>query len=141
MKTESLDSLQVYQLAEALSDAIWKAVLVWDQFARDTIGKQIVRSADSVGANIAEGVGRWNYRDTRRFIRIARGSLYETRHWLRRAHQRDLLSLNERKAIRTLLKELIPKLNAYIRSLDRQIAGSQQEPATTTDNAPPATDT
>ncbi|WP_366914315.1 four helix bundle protein [Mastigocoleus sp. MO_188.B34] len=39
------------------------------------VGKQIVRSADSVCANIAEGRGRFNDQDNRRFVKIARGSL------------------------------------------------------------------
>ena len=63
--------LEVYQLAEALSDEIWKVVVNWDFFAKDTVGKQLVRSADSVGANLAEGTGRGSYRDNRCFITIA----------------------------------------------------------------------
>ena len=38
-----------------------------------------------VGANIAEADGRWHVRDMRRVLLIARGSLYETEHWLSRA--------------------------------------------------------
>jgi four helix bundle protein len=45
--------LQVYQLAEKLADKIWQIVQEWNQFAKDTMGKQIVRAADSIGANIA----------------------------------------------------------------------------------------
>ncbi|WP_373867801.1 four helix bundle protein [Mucilaginibacter phyllosphaerae] len=30
-------------------------VLEWNYFVKDTIGKQITRSADSISANIAEG--------------------------------------------------------------------------------------
>jgi len=74
-------NLRVYQLAEELSDAIWDIVTGWDYFPNDTVGKQIVRSADSIGANIAEGSGRGSYQDNRRFIRIARGSLKETQHF------------------------------------------------------------
>ena len=37
------------------------------------MGKQIVRSADSVGANIAEGHGRYSYQDNQRFVKIALG--------------------------------------------------------------------
>jgi len=53
-------------------------VLGWNNFARDTVGKQLVRSADSVGANIAEGAGRGRFLDNRRFVRMSRGSLNET---------------------------------------------------------------
>ena len=55
----NLDDLEVYQLAESFSDEIWFLVSEWDYFAKDTVGKQIVRSADSLGSNIAEGYGRY----------------------------------------------------------------------------------
>jgi four helix bundle protein len=85
--TKGFENLQVYQLAEDLSDQIWPIVKKWDKLAKDTVGKQLIRSADSIGANIAEGSGRGSYQDNRRFVRIARGSLFETRHWLRRAYK------------------------------------------------------
>ena len=84
MPTLRFDELKVYQLAEQLADRVWAVVRRWDGFAKDTVGKQLVRAADSIGANIAEGCGRGTYRDNKRFVAVARGSLYETRHWLRR---------------------------------------------------------
>ena len=92
-------------------------VQTWPILARDTLGKQIVRSADSIGANIAEGSGRGTYQDNRRFVRMARGSLYETRHWLRRAFRRKLLTSDQTELMKTMIDELGPKLNAYLRSI------------------------
>src|SRR6516164_1848285 len=88
----SFEKLEVYQLAEEVADRAWGIIRDWEPLARDTVGKQLVRAGDSIGANIAEGFGRGSYQDNRRFVRIARGSLYETRHWLRRAYKRRLLS-------------------------------------------------
>ena len=88
MKT-AFEKLEVYQLPERLADAIWDMALGWNSFAKDTVGKQLVRAADSIGANIAEGYGRGTGADNRRFVRTARGSLNETQHFLRqigRAH-------------------------------------------------------
>ncbi len=115
--TKSFEKLRVYELAELLADEIWRIVRKWDTFARDTVGKQIVRSADSIGANIAEGTGRGTYQDNRRFVRTARGSLYETRHWLRRAYKRELLNPEQVRRMQPLVKELAPKLNAYLKSI------------------------
>ena len=115
----NFEHLEVYQLAERLSDAVWKMVLDWDYFARDTVGKQIVRSADSVGANIAEGTGQTTYKSNRSYVRIARSSLLETKHWLRRAHHRNLLTDQDVQTIKPLLAELLPRLNAYMNSIGR----------------------
>jgi len=117
MSSTSFENLQVYQLSETLADGVWSIVINWDSFAKDTVGKQIVRAADSIGANIAEGTGRGSYQDNRRFIRIARGSLYETRHWLRRAYKRNLLTDEQISKLKPVIKDLAPKLNAYLRSI------------------------
>jgi four helix bundle protein len=110
--------LQVYRLAEQLADEIWKTVNQWEPLAKDTLGKQIIRSADSVGANIAEGVGRGRSLDNQRFVRIARGSLYETQHWLRRAYSRNLLTPNQLETLKPIVDELAPRLNSYLNSLN-----------------------
>lgn len=117
MATVRFQELLVYQLAEQLSDEIWDVVSGWSVFAKDTVGKQLVRSADSIGANIAEGCGRQSFQDNRRIIRIARGSMNETQHWLRRAYRRKLLTLDQVKRIQTITANLAPKLNAYLRSI------------------------
>jgi four helix bundle protein len=91
MATVEFENLAVYQLTEKLADEIWNIICTWDYFAKDTVGRQLVRSVDSIGANIAEGTGRQSFQDNKRFVRIARGSLHETQHWLRRAFMRKLL--------------------------------------------------
>jgi four helix bundle protein len=120
MGRPSFENLQVYKLAEKLADEIWEIVEKWNQFAKDTIGKQIVRAADSIGANIAEGTGRYNYQDNKRFVKIARGSLNETIHWLRRAYTRNLLTKEQVNKLKLIIDDLSPKLNAYLKSIGNQ---------------------
>lgn len=117
MRKTHFEKLRVYQISEELSDEIWKIVATWDNLAKTTVGAQIIRSADSIGANLAEGSGRGSNQDYRRFIKISRGSLYETRHWLRRAYKRNLLSTEQVEKLSPLIEELTPKLNAYLRSI------------------------
>lgn len=119
MAKTNFESLRAYQLSEQLADQVWSIAIDWNSFARDTIGKQLVRSADSIGANIAEGTGRGTFVDNRRFVRMARGSLNETQHWLRRAYKRNLLKQKETSSLKTIVDELAPKLNAYLKSIGK----------------------
>jgi four helix bundle protein len=112
--------LTVYQLSENLADSIWHIVLHWNTLARDTVGKQLIRAADSIGANIAEGCGRHSPIDNRRHVRIARASMLETQHWLRRAFRRHLLTEQQTATLQSNLEQLAPTLNAYLRSLGRK---------------------
>jgi four helix bundle protein len=138
MERTNFKKLDVYRLAEVLADEIWKVIIKWDYFARDTIGKQLVRAADSIGANLAEGVGRGSYNDNKRFVKIARGSLNETKHWLRRAYKRNLLKQQEIKGIKKIIDELAPRLNAYLKSIGT--VSSKKIKANTTDHGPRTTD-
>jgi four helix bundle protein len=125
MARTNFENLAVYQLSEDLADEIWNIVQSWATFAKDTVGKQIVRSADSVGANIAEGCGRFNYNENRRFIRIARGSLNETQHWLRRAFRRKLLTEEQVASLKKIVDNLPPRLNAYLNSIGKSAKDGQ----------------
>jgi four helix bundle protein len=117
MEKTNFENLEIYKLAEELADHVWEIVVKWRPLAQDTVGKQLIRSADSIGANIAEGSGRGSEQDYRRFIRIARGSLNETRHWLRRAFKRQLLTESEISSLTPIIEKLTPKLNAYLKAI------------------------
>ncbi len=117
MARSNFENLQVYRLAEKLADGLWEYARNWNTLARDTIGKQMLRAADSIGANIAEGTGRGSFQDNQRFVRMARGSLYETKHWLRRAYRRNLLTAEQTENLKQILDNLCPMLNAYLKSI------------------------
>jgi four helix bundle protein len=136
--TLQFSELEVYKLAEALSDRVWNIVRRWDAFTKDTVGKQLVRAADSVGANIAEGCGRQSFRDNQRFVRIARGSLNETRYWLRRAFTRGLLTKTDVAELKPILDAFPRRLNAYLRSIGR--ASPKSKPPRTKTQRPMITD-
>lgn len=117
MERTNFEKLRVYRLSEKLADELWRIVTRWNYFDRDTLGKQLVRAGDSIGANIAEGIGRGRFLDNRRFVRIARGSLNETKHWLRRAHKPRLLTEGQTNVLKPIVDELSPMLNAYLNSI------------------------
>jgi four helix bundle protein len=92
MGYQEIEDLDVFQDIETMSDEIWDMVSKWGYFAKDTVGKQLVKAVDSVGANLVESNGRYHYRDSLNFLYFARGSLKETRYWLKRANKRKLMT-------------------------------------------------
>ena len=115
-----LEDLRVLQQAEALADAIWKDVLRWDGFARDSMGSQLVRASDSVGANIAEAFGRFHYGEKLQFLYYARGSVFETKYWLNRALARALMSPSVVQHHASELTHLARQLNAFAADIKKQ---------------------
>ena len=120
MERTGFENLRIYKLAEKLADLAWEVVNSWDYFAKNTVGKQFVNSADSIGANLAEGYGRGSTAENRRFAKIARGSLFEVKHWLRRSYRRQLLEETDVENFKSMITELTPKLSAYINSIGRK---------------------
>jgi four helix bundle protein len=49
-----LEELKVYQLSMEIGDEIWNVVNKWDYFQKDTVGKQLIKAADSIAANLSE---------------------------------------------------------------------------------------
>jgi four helix bundle protein len=80
--------LEVYRRSVALGDELYACVAGWDSFDRWTLGVQLVRAADSIGANIAEAAGRSTDADQRRLLIVARASALELEHWVDRAFER-----------------------------------------------------
>ena len=112
-----LRDLEVYKLSEEISDMIWNIVLGWDYFAKDTIGKQLVKASDSIAANIAEGYGRYHFKENKNFCYFARGSLEETKTWLRKSIRRGLVDKSKHQELFDIIKKLPKLLNSYIKSI------------------------
>jgi len=114
MPFEPLEEKRVYQHAEAVADAVWDLCGPWDSFVKQTVGSQLVRAADSIGANVAEAGGRFHPSDVCNFFYYARGSLYETRYWLRRAVKRKLITEEQTYALFATLEQLAKDVNGCI---------------------------
>jgi len=119
MSYHNLEDLEVYQLAETFSDEIWHLVATWDYFSKDTVGKQIVRSADSISANIAEGYGRYHYKENRNFCLFSRGSILETKGWLKKSKNRNLINETLFNELFEKLQVIHIKLNAYLKFIGK----------------------
>jgi four helix bundle protein len=108
--------LDVYILSEDFSDKIWYGYDNWSEKVQRTIGYQIIRSSDSIAANLAEGYGRYTPADRRKFYYYARGSFEETKAWLRKLIRRKVITGDEIAGYTKIIDELGPKLNTFIKT-------------------------
>lgn len=120
LKIMKLDELEIYQIAMRISDIVWFSVLEWNSLAKDTMGKQLIRSSDSIAANIAEGFGRFHFKDRRQFMYYSRGSLYETKTWLTKAVNRNIIPNEFFNEIQLELEALGIKLNNFISVINKK---------------------
>lgn len=117
-----LEELDVYNLSNELADEIWDIVVNWSYLAKDTVGKQIIRFADSISANIAEGYGRYFYKENRQFCFYTRGSILETKTWIKKAKKRNLITEEQYDNLFSKLELIHLKLNAYMKFIGKKYA-------------------
>ncbi len=117
----NISELNVYQNALVFSNKIWNLCLKWNPFALNTVGYQIVKAADSISANLAEGYGRFHVRDNIHFCYYSRGSLEETNDWLRKSRTRNLISENSYQELTDEIIIIAKQLNKYITSLKKKL--------------------
>ncbi len=111
-----VQELEIFKIAEQLSDLIWEEYDHWSYKAENTIGLQVIRSADSITANISEGYGRFSGADRKRFYMMSRGSFEETKCWLRKAIRRKIISEEKAAQFTDIINKLGPKLNSFIKA-------------------------
>lgn len=122
-----LEELEVYNLAQTFSDAVWNFALRLENFSKFGIGSQITRSADSISANIAEGYGRFFIKENIRFCFYSRGSILETKNWLQKSVRRNLISKDEYATLLDQLETIHRKLNGYVKVLKENLKKQKKE--------------
>ena len=118
MKT--INDLEIYRESMEIGEEVWSLVSKWDFFAKDTVGKQLTRSADSIAANISEGYGRFHFKENQKFCFYSRGSLEETQTWIEKATRRDLINGEQGRELYSRLETLKKRLSAYIKTIGTQ---------------------
>jgi four helix bundle protein len=110
-----LKDLEVYQLSRKLSSEAWRIFCRMNFEDKKHIGDQYLRAVDSIGANIAEGYGRYHYLDKVKFYYNSRGSHLEAfTHWLELMVEREKITDIEFKSISETAIKLRIKLNNFI---------------------------
>ena len=116
-----LNDINAYKAAFHIVNEVWDIVDAWKPFARDTLGKQFVRSMDSIAGNIAEGFGRFTKKEKIQFYRYSYGSITESLHWNEMAKRRKLLSETQYKHIFQELKKLPKEVHHLIRFTNNKL--------------------
>lgn len=118
----TLNDLGAYKIAFHLSNYVWKVVIKWNTFSKDTVGKQFVRAIDSISANIAEGFGRYTKKDKINFYRYSFGSIKESFDWNEKAKHRKLLNDEEYIYIITELHKLPKEVHGLIKYTNEKLS-------------------
>ena len=109
------ENLNIYKSANEIGDMVWEIVSTWNYFEKTTLGKQLVRSADSISLNICEGYGRYYFKDKRLFYYYSRGSLYETHEGIKKAFKRALIREESYNILSKKIIDLGVRLNNFIK--------------------------
>jgi len=120
MKTLNLYKFELYQVARELSRVAWKIYNHLPKQFQYSTGNQFLSAADSVQANIAEGQGRFHYKDKMKYEFNARGSLYETLSWSEILLERELIDQADQDQFSELCIHVSYLLNGHIRHLNEQ---------------------
>jgi len=121
-----LENLEIHKLATAISDEAWEIYGTIPQEHKFKLGQQFLSAADSVGANICEGYGRYHYLDSIRFYYYSRGSLSETKWWTSRLKERKLITPKKASELEKKITSLGIKLNNFISQIKKLQATTTQ---------------
>ena len=119
-EVKSYRDLLVWQKGMALAAMTYKLTKAMPRDERYRLIDQMLRSAASVPANIAEGHLRGSRKDYARFVMIARGSLGELETHLILASEVGVLPAEATTEPLALAAELGRMLNGLRRRLDEQ---------------------
>ena len=120
MTFETFEELEVWKLARQLKNEIRELVKKIPVEEKYRLTDQLIRSTRSIGSNIAEGFGRFHFKDNSKFCLNARGSLFETLNHLIDAFDEKYIFEDELKYFRDKVLHCIKVLNGYIAYLKKQ---------------------
>ncbi len=127
---QSFTDLEVWKCARKLKIKIWKKVKTFPLEEKYRLSDQLIRSSRGVCAMIAEGHGKFTYKDKINYCLMARGSLNETWNHLIDAFDEEYITKEELKGFKIDVDENGKLLNGYITFLrtigEKEIANKQK---------------
>jgi four helix bundle protein len=127
MSVQGLNRLEVWKRAKDFALKIYREVLpLLPPEEKYGLNQQLRRSSTSVSANIAEGYGRFYYKDNVRFCYNARGSLEETLSHLVFCQEMGFIPQEVYKSFEQEGEEIGKMLNGYISYLKKSKQGEHE---------------
>jgi len=115
-----LDDFEVYKLARNFRMKVYPIINQLPEKEKYQLASQMRDAIISVTNNIAEAHGRWHYKETIQFCRIARGSAEEVIDDLNICIDENYYELKKCKQTKEIGYELLKKINGYIAYLNKQ---------------------
>jgi four helix bundle protein len=112
-----LEDLEIYKVSMEIGDIAYEVVEPWNFFDKDTLGKQLVRAADSIALNVSEGYGRFFFKENKNFCYYSRGSAKETVTAFDKARKRNLISEEQYQLVAGKLNLYFKLSYSYIKSI------------------------
>ncbi len=119
-RIQSFEDLDVWKQGREVRPQFYDLASRLPDHERYNLAGQIRRPAVSLTANIAEGYGRFHFKENVQFCRTARGSAFELLDHLITCHDEGYLAEAEYVALRKELSRIAQLLNGYIRSIGKK---------------------
>ena len=121
---KTFEDLQCWQACRDVRLFIVDIVKSYPKEEKFSIVDNMKRAARSTTQNIAEGFGRFHYRENTQFCRISRGSLFELIDDLITSKDEGFISHENYQHGRDKISNALALLNEYISYLNRCIANN-----------------
>jgi four helix bundle protein len=118
--SSGLEDLKIYQMAERMEIFLHKLTKKFPDDEKYRMVDQIRRASNAISSNIAEGYGRYSYKEKIRYMHIARGETYELKQLIIRSYKKEYIKQESCDFIENKLIELIKSINGYIKYLRKQ---------------------
>jgi four helix bundle protein len=116
-KIKSFEDLEIWRLSHSLVLEIYKIIKSFPKTENYILTKQIIRSAQSIPANIAKCMGRFYKKELTQFLIIARGSVEKTKYHLILAKDLGYIDTNTFENFKNNYTLLGKKINSLISSI------------------------
>ena len=114
---KSFQDLEVWKLGRKLRQKLYRGVMSLPTHEQYNLATQIQSAAISLTSNIAEGFGRYHYKENAQFCRIARGSACELMDHIMTCRDEGYIPGNQYEELNMELQNFLRVLNAYIKAI------------------------